>query len=98
MPLAQGLFDKAIIESGGPANVGVKGYPKADDVPAGRALTREMMQETGVTDLAGLWRQAQADTVLVAAGAVGSPTRRHHGRDHLGRAGRRSRPAGRRVW
>lgn len=53
MPLAKGLFDKAIIESGGPANIRVKGYPKTDDVPAGLALTRDMMAETGVTDLAG---------------------------------------------
>jgi para-nitrobenzyl esterase len=69
MPLARGLFDKAIIESGGPANIRVKGYPKTDDVPAGRALTREMMRETGVTDLAGLLA-LPADAVLAAAGAV----------------------------
>lgn len=69
MPLARGLFDKAIIESGGPANIRVKGYPKTDDVPAGRALTREMMRETGVTDLAGLVA-LPADAVLAAAGAV----------------------------
>jgi para-nitrobenzyl esterase len=69
MPLARGLFDKAIIESGGPANIRVKGYPKTDDVPAGRALTREMIRETGVTDLAGLLA-LPADAVLAAAGAV----------------------------
>ena len=28
MPLARGLFDKAIIESGGPANIKIRGYPK----------------------------------------------------------------------
>ncbi|WP_291987641.1 carboxylesterase family protein [Luteitalea sp.] len=69
MPLARGLFDKAIIESGGPANIRVKGYPKADDVPAGRALTREMMQEAGVTDLAGLMA-LPAESVMAAAAAV----------------------------
>lgn len=69
MPLARGLFDKAIIESGGPANIRVKGYPKADDVLAGRALTRDMMQEAGVTDITGLLA-LPAESVMAAAAAV----------------------------
>ena len=69
MPLARRLFDKAIIESGGPANIKVKGYPKKDDIPAGRALTRELLREAGVTDLAGL-AALPAKAVLAAAGAV----------------------------
>ena len=69
MPLARGLFDKAIIESGGPANIKVKGYPKKDDIPTGRALTRAMMDEARVTDMAGL-TALPADSVLAAAGRV----------------------------
>lgn len=69
MPLARGLFDKAIIESGGPANIKVKGYPKKDDVPAARALARDFMREAGAADLAAL-RALHADTVLAAAARV----------------------------
>ena len=69
MPLARGLFDKAIIESGGPANIKVKGYPKKDDVPAARALARDFMREAGAADLAAL-RALHADTVLADAARV----------------------------
>jgi para-nitrobenzyl esterase len=69
MPLARGLFDKAIIESGGPANIRIKGYPKKDDIPTGRALTRALMREAGVSDLAGV-TTLPADSVLAAAGRV----------------------------
>ena len=69
MPLARGLFDKAIIESGGPANIKIKGYPKKDDIPTGQALTRALMGEARVSDLAGLVA-LPADSVLAAAGRV----------------------------
>lgn len=69
MPLARGLFDKAIIQSGGPANIRVKGYPPKDDIATGRALTRALMGEAGVADLAGLVA-LPADLVLAAAGRV----------------------------
>lgn len=69
MPLARGLFDQAIIQSGGPANIKIKGYPKKDDIPTGRALTRALMTEAGVADLAGLTR-LPADSVLAAADRV----------------------------
>lgn len=78
MPLARGLFDKAIIQSGGPANIRVKGYPKKDDIPMGRALTKALMTEaraTTVTDLTAL----PSDSVLAAAERVA------HGRgDRMG--------------
>lgn len=69
MPLARGLFDKAIIESGGPANIRVKGYPATDDIPTARALTRAFMAEAGVRDMPGLL-DLPADSVLAAAGRV----------------------------
>ena len=78
MPLARGLFDKAIIESGGPANIKIRGYPKKDDIPTGRALTRDLMREAGVTDLVGL-RALPAQAILAAAGALA----RHRG-DNMG--------------
>lgn len=69
MPLARGLFDKAIIQSGGPANIKIKGYPKKDDVPAARALARDFMHEAGAADLVAL-RALPADTVLQVAAHV----------------------------
>lgn len=69
MPLARGLFEKAIIESGGPANIKVKGYPKKDDTPAARALTHALMSEARTTDLAALLA-LPPDSVLAAAGRV----------------------------
>ena len=69
MPLARGLFDKAIIESGGPANIKIKGRSKEDDTPTARALGREFMREAGVADLAGL-KALPADSVLQVAGRV----------------------------
>ena len=69
MPLARGLFDKAIIESGGPANIRIKGYPKKDEIATGRELTRALMREAGVSDMRGLVA-LPADSVLAAAGRV----------------------------
>lgn len=69
MPSARGLFDKAIIQSGGPANIRVKGYPRKDDIPTGRALTRAFMVEARVSDMAGL-TTLPADSVLAAAGRM----------------------------
>ena len=69
MPLARGLFDKAIIESGGPANIRIKGYPKKDELETGRALTQALMREAGVSDLPGLVKLS-ADSVLAVAGRV----------------------------
>ena len=66
MPLAHGLFDKAIIESGGPANIKIKGYPKKEDIPTARALTRELLREAGVSDMAGL-KALSAPAILAAA-------------------------------
>jgi len=78
MPLARGLFDKAIIQSGGPANVRVRGYPKKDEIAASRAIAREFMRAAGVVDLAGL-KALSAQAVLDASVAVA----RHRG-DELG--------------
>jgi len=78
MLLARGLFDKAIIQSGGPANVRVRGYPKKDEIAAGRAIAREFMRAAGVVDLAGL-KALSAQAVLDASVAVA----RHRG-DELG--------------
>jgi para-nitrobenzyl esterase len=69
MPLARGLFDKAIIESGGSANIKIKGYPKKGDVSTARAVAREFMREAGVADMAGL-KALPADSVLQAAARV----------------------------
>lgn len=69
MPLARGLFDKAIIESGGPANIRVRGVPSAAGVATGLALARELMAAARVTDLAGL-QALDGDSVLAAAGRV----------------------------
>jgi para-nitrobenzyl esterase len=69
MPLARGLFDKGIIESGGPANIRVRGVPSAAGVATGLALTRELMAAARVTDLAGL-RALSGDSVLAAAERV----------------------------
>lgn len=69
MPLAKGLFDKAIIESGGPANIAVKGYPKSDDIPIALDLARAFMQEAHAADLAAL-RALPGDTVLAVAARV----------------------------
>jgi para-nitrobenzyl esterase len=78
MPLARGLFDKAIIQSGGPANIRIKGYPKRDDIPTGQALTRALMAEAGVADLAGLVA-LPATLVLAAAGRVAQNRGDHMG-------------------
>ena len=69
MPLARGLFDKAIIESGGPANIRINGYPKKDEIANGRELTRALMSEAGVRDMPALV-MLPADSVLAAAGRV----------------------------
>ena len=78
MPLAHGLFDKAIIESGGPANIKIKGYPTQEDIPTARALTRDLMREAGVTDLAGL-KALSAPAILRAASALA-----HNRGDNMG--------------
>ena len=69
MPLARGLFDKAIIESGGPANIRVRGVPAAAPVDGGRALAREFLAESHVPGLAGLMA-LHGDSVLAVATRV----------------------------
>jgi para-nitrobenzyl esterase len=69
MPLARGLFDKAIIESGGPANIRLRGVAPGAAATAGLALTRELMKAAHVTDLAGL-QALDADSVLLIAARV----------------------------
>ena len=69
MPLAHGLFEKAIIQSGGPANIRVRGVTPKSGIATGLALTRDMMADAGVTDLAAL-QAVDADSVLSIAGRV----------------------------
>lgn len=69
MPLAHGLFDKAIIQSGGPANIRVRGVPPSAGVVTGLALTRDLMAMAQVSDLATL-QALDADSVLAAAARV----------------------------
>jgi para-nitrobenzyl esterase len=69
MPLARGLFDKAIIESGGPANIRVRGVPPGSSVASGLALTRDLMTAARVTSLDAL-RALDADSVLHVAARV----------------------------
>lgn len=47
MPLARGLFDKAIMESGGPANIRLRGYPRKDEFATGRELARALTRSCG---------------------------------------------------
>ncbi len=69
MPLARGLFDKAIIESGGPANIRVRGVSAGTPVASGRALTREFMAAARAPDLAALLT-LRADSVLAVSTRV----------------------------
>ncbi len=69
MPLTRGLFDKAIIESGGPANIKVRGVAAGSSVAVGRALTRQFMAGAKVSDLAGM-RALPGDSVLAVATTV----------------------------
>lgn len=69
MPAARGLFDKAIIQSGGPANIAVKGYPKSDDIGIAQALAHRFMREAGTPDLAAL-QALPGDSVLAVAARV----------------------------
>ncbi len=69
MPLAKGLFDKAIIESGGPANIRVRGTTPKSGVESGLALTREFMQAAHAGDVAAL-QALDPDTVLAVAERV----------------------------
>jgi para-nitrobenzyl esterase len=69
MPLARGLFDKAIIESGGPANIRVRGVPPGAGVAAGLALTRELMAAARVPNLAAL-QALSGDSILAVAATV----------------------------
>lgn len=69
MPAARGLFDKAVIESGGPAKIRMKGYPKTDEIATGRALTRALMREARAADFPALVALS-ADSVLAAARRV----------------------------
>lgn len=69
MPLARGLFDKAIIESGGPANIRIRGVAPGTSVSSGLSLTREFMAAAHATDLAGLQR-LHPDSVLAVATRV----------------------------
>ena len=69
MPLARGLFDKAIIESGGPANIKVKGVAERDLAAASRDLTHSFMQAAHVRDLGGL-QALGGDSVLTIAAVV----------------------------
>ena len=66
MPLAAGLFDKAIIESGGPANIRVRGVPARNDVATSRALTPALMTEARASSLEAL-QALSGDSVLAAA-------------------------------
>lgn len=69
MPLAQGLFDKAIIESGGPANIRVAGVPPRSGVEAGLELTRQFMATAKATTIAQL-HALSSDSVLAVAAAL----------------------------
>jgi para-nitrobenzyl esterase len=69
MPLAQGLFDKAIIESGGPANMRMRGVEPSSGVAAGQTLTRQLMSAANVRDVAGL-QALTPDSILAAAERV----------------------------
>jgi para-nitrobenzyl esterase len=69
MPMAQGLFDKAIIESGGPANIPMRGVEPSSGVAAGKTLTRQLMAATNVRDVAGL-QSLTPDSILAAAERV----------------------------
>ena len=69
MPLALGLFDKAIIQSGGPANIKVKGVAERDLAAASLNLTRAFMHAAHVRDLTGL-QALGADSVLAIATLV----------------------------
>ena len=69
MPLALGLFDKAIIESGGPANIRVRGVKDRDLANAALDLTRDFMRKARVADVAGL-QALTADSVLATAAVL----------------------------
>ena len=69
MPLARGLFDKAIIESGGPANIRIRGVAPGTSVSSGLSLTRAFMAEAHASDLAGL-QGLPPDSVLAVATRV----------------------------
>jgi para-nitrobenzyl esterase len=69
MPMAQGLFDKAIIESGGPANIPMRGVEPSSGVAAAKTLTRQLMAATNVRDVAGL-QSLTPDSILAAAERV----------------------------
>ena len=69
MPLAHGLFDKAIIESGGPANIKVKGVASRSLTTASLDLTHAFMQVAHVADLPALLALG-ADSVLAVATVV----------------------------
>jgi len=71
MPLAHGLFDKAIIQSGGPANIRIRGVAPGAGVAGGLGLTRELMRAARVADLRGL-QALDADSVLSVAAHVAS--------------------------
>lgn len=46
-PLAEGLFDKAIIESGGPASIRFNGAAEIDETEQSKIIGREFMKLTG---------------------------------------------------
>jgi para-nitrobenzyl esterase len=66
MPLARGLFHRAIIESGGPANIRVRGVSTQSGLASSRALARDMMAMAKVGDVAAL-QALDADSVLAIA-------------------------------
>lgn len=69
MPLAAGLFDKAIVESGGPANIRLRGVAARNDVATSRALTPRLMTEARTPTLSAL-QALPGDSVLAAAERV----------------------------
>lgn len=69
MPLAFGLFEKAIIESGGPANIKVKGVAASNLATASLDLTRAVLQAAHINDLRGL-QGLGADSILALARTV----------------------------
>jgi para-nitrobenzyl esterase len=69
MPLARGLFEKAIIESGGPANIRMRGVPTSSGLKTGVAIATAFRSEAGARDLASL-QLLPADSVLAVAERV----------------------------
>lgn len=73
-PLSEGLFQKAIIESGGPASLKVNGNKDVDEVANAKKLTKQFMEVSGVTTLAELQQltatevQYYADKLMEALG------------------------------